>query len=99
MADSASERCSSPDAGMELAAAARFLRNGGVLVFPTETFYGLGCLAANAEAVARVYQLKQRPVHKPDVRGWLGCWLRAQSKLFFSKGSTRSALFFGSKRS
>ena len=49
---------------MELAAAARFLRNGGVLVFPTETFYGLGCLAANAEAVARVYQLKQRPVHK-----------------------------------
>ena len=65
MADSASERCSSPDAGMELAAAARFLRNGGVLVFPTETFYGLGCLAANAEAVARVYQLKQRPVHKP----------------------------------
>lgn len=50
---------------MELAAAARFLRNGGVLVFPTETFYGLGCLAANAEAVARVYQLKHRPVHKP----------------------------------
>lgn len=65
MADGASECCSSPDAGMELAAAARFLRNGGVLVFPTETFYGLGCLAANAEAVARVYQLKHRPVHKP----------------------------------
>ena len=65
MADGASERCPSPDAGMELAAAARFLRNGGALVFPTETFYGLGCLAANAEAVARVYQLKQRPVHKP----------------------------------
>ena len=65
MADDGPERCSSPNAGMELAAAARFLRNGGVLVFPTETFYGLGCLAANAEAVARVYQLKQRPVHKP----------------------------------
>ena len=65
MAGGAFERGSSPDAGMELAAAARFLRKGGVLVFPTETFYGLGCLAANAEAVARVYQLKQRPVHKP----------------------------------
>lgn len=65
MADDGPERCSSPNAGMELAAAARFLRNGGVLVFPTETFYGLGCLAANAEAVTRVYQLKQRPVHKP----------------------------------
>ena len=52
-------------AGMDLAQAARFLRAGGVLIFPTETFYGMGCLAAHAEAVARVYQLKCRPVHKP----------------------------------
>ena len=50
---------------MDLAQAARFLRAGGVLIFPTETFYGMGCLAAHAEAVARVYQLKRRPVHKP----------------------------------
>ena len=54
-----------PCAGMELAQAAEFLRSGGALVFPTETFYGVGCLAANASAVARVYQLKRRPVHKP----------------------------------
>ena len=52
-------------AGMDMAQAARFLRGGGVMVFPTETFYGMGCLAAHAEAVARVYQLKRRPVHKP----------------------------------
>lgn len=52
-------------AGMDMAQSARFLRAGGVLIFPTETFYGLGCLAAHAEAVARVYQLKRRPVHKP----------------------------------
>ena len=50
---------------MDLAQSARFLRAGGVLIFPTETFYGMGCLAAHAEAVARVYQLKCRPVHKP----------------------------------
>ena len=50
---------------MDMAQAARFLRCGGTLVFPTETFYGLGCLAAHAQAVASVYQLKQRPVHKP----------------------------------
>ena len=50
---------------MDLAQAARFLRAGGVLIFPTETFYGMGCLATHAEAVARVYQLKCRPVHKP----------------------------------
>lgn len=51
--------------GLELDDAARWLRRGGVLVFPTETFYGLGCLATEAEAVARVYQVKRRPVHKP----------------------------------
>ena len=50
---------------MDLAQAARFLRGGGAVVFPTETFYGVGCLAAHAQAVARVYQLKRRPVHKP----------------------------------
>lgn len=54
-----------PSAGMDLAQAARFLRGGGAVVFPTETFYGVGCLAAHAQAVARVYQLKRRPVHKP----------------------------------
>lgn len=52
-------------AGMDMAQAAGFLRVGGVLIFPTETFYGMGCLATHAEAVARVYQLKCRPVHKP----------------------------------
>ena len=50
---------------MDMAQSARFLRAGGVLIFPTETFYGMGCLAAHADAVARVYQLKRRPVHKP----------------------------------
>ena len=65
MGESALQCRSNPAAGMELAAATTFLRHGGVLVFPTETFYGLGCLAANAQAVARVYQLKCRPVHKP----------------------------------
>ena len=50
---------------MDMEQSARFLRAGGVLIFPTETFYGMGCLAAHADAVARVYQLKHRPVHKP----------------------------------
>ena len=51
--------------GLNLDDAAHWLRRGGALVFPTETFYGLGCLATEAEAVARVYQVKRRPVHKP----------------------------------
>ena len=41
------------------------LRGGHALIFPTETFYGLGCLACDAVAVNRIYQLKRRPVHKP----------------------------------
>lgn len=50
---------------MGLEDAAQWLRRGGLLVFPTETFYGLGCLACDARAVAHVYQRKGRPVHKP----------------------------------
>ena len=35
------------------------LRNGGVILYPTDTVWGLGCDAANAEAVAKIYALKQ----------------------------------------
>jgi len=36
------------------------LRRGGVILYPTDTVWGIGCDATNAEAVARVYQIKQR---------------------------------------
>jgi L-threonylcarbamoyladenylate synthase len=45
--------------------AARVLREGGVVAFPTETVYGLGADATNARAVARVFEIKQRPVFDP----------------------------------
>jgi len=44
--------------------AARLIRNGGVVAFPTETFYGLAALATDYLAVEKVYLLKRRPVHK-----------------------------------
>ncbi len=49
--------------GLEATAreAARVLRDGGVIVYPTDTVYGLGCDAANAAACDRVRQLKGRP--------------------------------------
>ena len=37
------------------------IRKGGLVAFPTETVYGLGCDALNPEAVARVFEVKQRP--------------------------------------
>src|SRR5262245_22105003 len=46
-------------------AAARVLRAGGLVAFPTETVYGLGADAANGEAVARLYAAKGRPVFNP----------------------------------
>jgi L-threonylcarbamoyladenylate synthase len=41
------------------------LRNGGLVVFPTETIYGLGCIATNAAAVARLFKVKGRELGKP----------------------------------
>jgi L-threonylcarbamoyladenylate synthase len=45
--------------------AARCLRAGGLVAFPTETVYGLGADAANAAAIARLYQAKGRPAFNP----------------------------------
>lgn len=38
---------------------------GGLIVFPTDTVYGLGCNAFDADAIDRIYQLKNRPTHQP----------------------------------
>jgi len=44
----------------DLQEALRVLRNGGVIVYPTDTVWGIGCDATNAEAIKRIYALKQR---------------------------------------
>ncbi|HEY5072702.1 MAG TPA: L-threonylcarbamoyladenylate synthase [Caulobacteraceae bacterium] len=48
-----------------LAAGVRTLRGGGLVIFPTETVYGLAADAANAEAVAKLYLAKGRPAFNP----------------------------------
>jgi L-threonylcarbamoyladenylate synthase len=45
--------------------AADRLRAGGLVVFPTETVYGLGANALDAEAVAKIYRVKGRPATSP----------------------------------
>lgn len=45
-------------------AALAALRRGGIVAYPTEAVYGLGCDPANAAAVARLLELKQRPQSK-----------------------------------
>lgn len=47
--------------------AARILREGGLVAFPTETVYGLGADAMNDEAVGKVYAAKGRPSDNPMI--------------------------------
>ena len=48
-----------------IARAAALLRQGGVVAFPTETVYGLGANALDPTAIARIYEIKQRPRSSP----------------------------------
>jgi L-threonylcarbamoyladenylate synthase len=45
--------------------AALIIKNGGVISFPTRYLYGLGADAFNADAVDRIFKIKQRPYNKP----------------------------------
>jgi L-threonylcarbamoyladenylate synthase len=42
----------------------RVLKEGGLILYPTDTVWGIGCDATNADAVAKVFALKQRPDEK-----------------------------------
>lgn len=42
----------------------KVLREGGIILYPTDTIWGIGCDATNAAAVEKIYSLKQRPDEK-----------------------------------
>jgi len=44
----------------EIINAYEVIKNGGIILYPTDTVWGIGCDATNAEAVAKIYKLKQR---------------------------------------
>ena len=44
----------------EIQKALEVLRNGGIILYPTDTVWGIGCDATDPEAVAKVYALKKR---------------------------------------
>lgn len=44
----------------DLEKALQILQNGGVILYPTDTIWGLGCDASNPEAVKKIYEIKQR---------------------------------------
>lgn len=48
----------------EVEKAAKIIKDGGVLLYPTDTIYGLGCDPSNEEAVDRIMKIKQRSPNK-----------------------------------
>lgn len=53
------------DSAGEIDRAAAFLRAGGIVAFPTETYYGLAVDPFNEQALAQLFQVKNRPALKP----------------------------------
>ena len=51
----------------DLQCALTVLRDGGVILYPTDTVWGIGCDATNSAAVRRIYRLK----HRADSRAML----------------------------
>jgi len=43
----------------------KVLDQGGLIIYPTDTFYGIGCDVFNKRSIRRIYQLKKRPLSKP----------------------------------
>ena len=45
--------------------AAKCIKEGGLVAFPTETVYGLGANALNEDSVSKIFEAKQRPLDDP----------------------------------
>ena len=49
-----------PESKEEIRRAIEVMNKGGIILYPTDTIWGLGCDATNADAVRRIYEIKQR---------------------------------------
>lgn len=52
------------DINQEVHNAFEAIKNGGIILYPTDTVWGIGCDATNPEAIAKIYALKQREESK-----------------------------------
>ena len=50
----------SPESKEDIRRAIEVMNKGGIILYPTDTIWGLGCDATNADAVRRIYDIKQR---------------------------------------
>lgn len=65
--ETAKNKVETHDLGSTIAHAVEILRGGGLVAFPTETVYGLGCDARSEAAVSRLYAVKRRPANHPVI--------------------------------
>lgn len=65
---------------MDVSQAAKVIRNGGIIAYPTEAVWGVGCDPWNQQAVYRVLEIKQRPIEKGVIL--IGCSQEQFSPLF-----------------
>ena len=79
---------------MSIARAAGILRQGGLVVFPTETVYGLGADAANPLAVARIYEAKGRPRFNPLIAHVTGLAEAERHGVFHAKARALAERFW-----
>ena len=50
----------SPESKEDIRRAVEVMNKGGIILYPPDTIWGLGCDATNADAVRRIYEIKQR---------------------------------------
>lgn len=53
------------DFSLALENAYNHIKNGSIIIFPTETVYGIGCRLFDEFAIKKIYEIKQRPKDKP----------------------------------
>ena len=82
-----------PADAVAVAKAAACLAEGGLVAFPTETVYGLGADATNADAIARLYEAKGRPLFNPLI-ATVGSFAAAQRIARFDATATALAQAF-----
>lgn len=51
----------------ELDKVAKILNKAGIVIFPTETVFGIGCLLTKTDSIEKLYQIKQRDLNKPSL--------------------------------
>ena len=78
----------------ELDRAAALLRDGGLVAFPTETVYGLGADATNDDAVAAIFDAKQRPTFNPLIIHVIDAVAAARLARFDARADALAARFW-----